>query len=1205
MNSQTFNALEIPLQGQRLIEASAGTGKTFSLAALYLRLVVEKQVPVREILVITFTRAATKELRERIQRRLVHAATRLQDNQPAPADDAEARFVDELVAACGEERATLARRLDEAANRMDEAVITTIHGFTQRAVADNAFDSALPFDRGEQVADRPIVAEVTADYWRAHAIGANATPGFTDWWPTADKLFEALKDLRARPEARLAGPEHDEIETLAAETLAAWQEDGDAFVEELRACWDLLKKGGLKTGIEAHGGCDAAFECLTKRLNGDTRVPALPEWTAHLNNPKAEFNNRKKGAVERGEALFERPLAKKLVDLQPLAQLQALRKAHRWIDTTLAERKRERRQFSFDDMIGALHAALIQSEQGAALADALHATWPWALVDEFQDTDPRQYQILRRIHDQRDHGALLLIGDPKQSIYGFRGGDVFTYLSASADTEEAKYTLSENFRTVQPLLDAIEALFAVPGGNPFLVQGIDFPHVDSGRRDKRSLHLGDAPVAPLTFWHLALKNKNKSRAERACLNACVAQIRKLLDPHGGALKCTHDPNAAETTKPRLQPDDIAVLVNTNQQAANIQRALARIGIAAVCIHQASVYASAEAQDLLHILKAAANPADERVLRGALPGALLGHRLADLLALDTELANVQAVVDAFQHIHQRWQHNGAMAALQPLIQNAAPRLLGYDDGERRLSNYLQLAELLAHAEREAFGMAGLVQWLRRAIRDADDKETADAEQLRLESDAELVRITTVHKSKGLEYKVVLLPFAPWLGAAGHPDKPPLTYHDRDNHAVIDIIGNDRDDGASGTAVREARAEGLRLLYVALTRAELACFLPWGITSGAQNSALASLLHRENGISPTKWSNQKEGRPLEAEAVGDQLQQLVTDAAGTIAVTHLPEAVSGSAVLQPERPETWQARVAPAPGWQPWSIHSFTRLAHAAAPGPAEGGASDEAAAIIVEPEQRERNLPELPAGPAFGTAVHNLLEAAGPGHWPLGEATTKKQYDQIESRLGDQGMASIADKIDPAIIEATAGLIRNAVNTPLPDIGPLAAVAAHQRLAEMGFMLRLGGTRLSRFLGVLHEAGYATGLQRDAEATLGGMMNGFVDLIVEADGRYFVIDYKTNWLGNHSDDYHPDALKAAIQQHHYDLQYLIYLIALHRYLRQRLPDYDPARHLGGAQYLFLRGMAPDGGDRGIYRDRPDPALIERLANMLDHAASGSP
>ena len=1200
MSRQPFDARTMPLSGIRLIEASAGTGKTFSLAGLYLRLLVEHRASVREILVITFTRAATKELRERIRQRLADAARIARHPETADPGRAEDSFAEALIAASGEDRGAVARRLAEAAHRMDEAAITTIHGFSQRAAQENAFDSALPFDRGEQVSDGAVHQEVTEDYWRAQALGAQPTPGFVEWWPAPQALHQALGPLHSRPHARLAGPDDAEIAGFGAAVRRLWAEQGDRFVDALRGCWadGALKAESLKKAIEATGGIDEALALLAERLQDDAAIPAPPAWVTHLQDAGRQF---KKAQLGRGEALFESKLARDLRRLQGLARLAALRAAWARIGRMAAERKLERRQFSFDDMIQALHAAVTRAGTGPRLADALFETWPWALVDEFQDTDPLQYEVLRRVYAGRARGALILIGDPKQAIYGFRGGDVFAYLEAARDAGDRTYSLGTNFRSTQSLLDAVEALFRAPGDDGFLVEGIEFQTVRAGKPGERVLALDGRPQAPLTLWHLALDTPRKGDAQVACRVACVDRIRRLLDPRGGGtIRVIRN---GETQERAVQPRDIAVLVNKNAEAAEMQHALSRVGVAAVCLHQQSVFESAEATDLLHLLKAAASPVDEGAIRGALAGDLLGHRLGDFVAMAGDIHRWQEAVDRFQTAHERWRDDGVLAMLQPFLQRGAERLLSYEDGERRMSNYLQLAELLAEAEAQSFGMAGLLRWLRQAMGEAADQETADAEQLRLESDEALVRIATVHKAKGLEYPLVYLPYAPWMGTAGSPADPPYLFHDDDNRALVDILGEEAHQGRS---VREQRAEALRLLYVAITRAEIACVLPWGAANGTPNSPLASLLHRQDGIAADFWTGSAKSEPLTAELTGEALRRLAEGAPRAITVETLDAGGGFFGRIPASRPPPGGARSdLPVPR-TPWSVFSFTGLVRNAGPGPAQSRAADEAAPDVAPDDEGRQTLPELPGGTDFGTAVHALLETVDHADWPApGEPLPEARRQQVGAMLRRFGIAVPEGTPGDTLVTRTAELACNAVHTPIAGLGSLSAVPPSRRLPEMEFMLRLGGRRLGDMTGLLGEAGYAVQVPRERRGQLlHGLMHGFIDLTVESDGRFHVIDYKTNWLGQDPARYAPHALAEAVRQHHYDLQYLIYLTALHRYLRRRLPGYEPQRHLGGAYYLFLRGMAPNAGQRGVYHDRPPAELILRLDALLDAAEASA-
>ncbi|MBA1149624.1 UvrD-helicase domain-containing protein, partial [Ectothiorhodospiraceae bacterium WFHF3C12] len=601
----------------------------------------------------------------------------------------------------------------------------------------------------------------------------------------------------------------------------------------------------------------------------------LPEWLHTLASDGAVRGVCKKGPAEDWFRPQDLDVVQALARLQPLGRLAALRDALATVQTAVLARKRERRQYSFTDMVTGLHEAIHDDHGGPALADALHTTWPWALVDEFQDTDPLQYAILRRIYAERGHGGLLMIGDPKQAIYGFRGGDVFAYLQAARDAD-ARYHLDTNFRSTKPVLDAVEAVFRAGGDEAFVIDAIRFQRVKAGRRDgDRTLRREGRDLPAMTLWRLDDELPKKD-AEPRLIDATVHQIHALLD---GATEVATDDGDSRA----LAPADIAVLVNTNAQAAEMQRALSRRGIAAVCLHQQSVFASEEAGHVLGLLQAAASPADEDLLRAALATPLLGYRLGDLIRLAGDEVEWRGVTARFQQLHERWRRAGVLAMLQPLLQAEAPRLLALEDGERRMTNYLQLAELLQQASGEQFGLGGLVDWLNRMIADPAADNTDDERQLRLESDDALVRIATVHKVKGLQYGVVFLPFAPVLGAGGSADKPPFLYHDDDGQACLDFVA--ADDEAAARAIAEDRAEAVRLLYVALTRAEQACYLPWGPINTAQNGALAWLLHQADGVS----AEERAGKApwMTGDSTGKRLAELAERAPGAIELAPLPE------------------------------------------------------------------------------------------------------------------------------------------------------------------------------------------------------------------------------------------------------------------------------------------------------------------------------
>lgn len=1228
MSATTLDPRTVPLSGLQLIEASAGTGKTFNLAGLYLRLIVERGASVREILVMTFTKAATQELRERIRRRLVDAAYIAADASAVDDDNPEHAFardvIEAVIESASEKRERLARRLADAAAGVDEAVIVTIHGFAQRAATENAFDSAQAFDRGDLVDDRSVFREVTEDVWRQTVIGASGRSALFDVWPTPDALHKDVAPILSRPRIVVDDADDAGLANTYQTLGPLWQREKQELEAALEACVDAsaFKKSGMQNLLAAYDTPVELVALLDARLAEafETGEPAvLPEALAELADPKTFIAQNSKAKKACGETFKNLAVCTTLATLVSRARLVRTTRAAAQIRTLAEQRKAAWRQFSYDDLVAALHNALADATHGPPLAAALRDQWPYALVDEFQDTDPLQYASLARIYLQADNPpaddtALLLIGDPKQAIYAFRGGDIYAYLAAARAAGDRQYTLGTNYRSSPAVCSAIAALFATPEDRPFLEDGIDFPPVAAGRAaddhqlvypvsdNTRSTH------PALTVWQFTGGSGTKGDDESAIIHRTVVAIASLLA--GEARWDSDDPKWQRA----VAPSDIAILVNANREAARLQIALAEHGISAVCQRRDSIFATDEAHDLALLLAAVARPDDVRAVKSAEATRLAGGRLADIAALAEDDVAMQACVSRYQTHHQRWRKRGVLTALEAVFIAAGPTILALTDGERRMSNYLQLGEQLAEAEPECYGMDSLVHWLDRAIADADGGgDSSEESQLRLESDDALVRIATVHASKGLEYPIVFMPFAMFLGApsgARDPSKPPYVYHDVDSvqpeQARIDLIGTG--DKSKQRAVREFHAEALRLLYVGLTRAADALFISWrepgdGTSKkapgqSAKNTALDQLLGRDKTVSESLTTLAHE----HADIIS--LETINTGTAPTpvptVTASAEAELTSGRCDLPARR--------------TPWSTYSFSRLAHAAPETQSaelpEPGADDERTDPASDAEETETETSdELPtldprlSGVRFGSAVHDLLETnvgnSNRPRWPKpGEPLSDDQRETVARHLRQYGLID-ESTADPRV-DDTASLIARTLHTPLPEIGPLAALDPKHCLAEMEFMLRLGGSRLDRLIETLRTAGYLpAALGGNPASTLYGLMQGFIDLIVEVDGRYIVIDYKTNRLGDTPAAYRAEALQHAIGRAHYDLQYLIYTVALHRHLKRCLgSSYDPAAHLGGVQYLFVRAM--DGETTsGVFSDRPDVELIEALDVLFDN------
>jgi exodeoxyribonuclease V beta subunit len=1254
MSRQPFDPFDFPLDGLHLIEASAGTGKTFSLAGLYLRLLVEKRLDVRDILVMTFTRAATQELRERIRKRITAAALIALDPGRAHPGNAEDDIALRLIAAAenDEPREQIARRLRDAAARMDDATIATIHGFAQQAAQENAFDSGLPFDRGTQVDDPEVHLQAVTDYWRSQVLGQTGEHAlaFLELWPEPAALYNDLKPALERPYLDIHHGSTEALTALTARARALWEQPEEvrpgageasagppdcarlqAMLATAVAKDHLRKNAPLNKAIQSHGSVEALMNHLGCGLAGTAAGhPVLPDWLTDLTTDEGVRRHVKNTGL-RTFRPQDLELVHALARLAPAGRGAALDAACATVRRTIAQRKRDARQFSFADMIEALHAAITDPERGPVLARGLRRSWPYALVDEFQDTDPLQYEILRAIYcgqDQADGAGsgLIMIGDPKQAIFAFRGGDVFAYLQAARDAD-GRFDLETNYRSSQGVLDGIEALFRGPAEGTetgeFLVPDIRFHHVDSGRQpDDRTL-VRDERVPPVTVWALPGERLKADDARSTLIAATVSEICNLIAPGGAepdgprprGVDTAHFRHADGSTRP-VRADDIAVLVNTNREAADVQRALARRGIGAVCLHRASVFATDQATDLLYVLRAADSAARPETVRAALATPIFGARMADLIALTEDESAWHATAARFQDAHETWRTAGVLAMLEPLLQAAAPRVLALEDGERRMTNYLQLAELLAQAETETFGFSGLIHWLTRQIAHPQPDAEVESQQLKLESDAELVRITTVHRAKGLEYAIVFAPFSPFLGA--REPKRPWIYHDHDGRAWLDCS---LDDAHKPVAARESRAESLRLLYVALTRAQDACYLAWGSINGAQNSALAWLLHAGDGAEPAAVDRARTAPGwLSEDAVGQRLRDYADRAAGAVRIAEPPAALADGFRAPPGVAPRGQARTDLPAARPDWSVLSFSRLIAGGRHRASEGAAADEALVLPVAGDEADAR-PMAPTtsanplqdpiplrGPAFGTAIHQLLEdLEAPAEWPgPGARPGDAQLTEVARQLKNGGLPLGEDTERQALLASVCRLISRTLHTPLPEIGPLARVPAARRLVEMEFYLGLGGERVHRLLEILNAHGYSIDLPPErARATFTGLLQGYVDLIVEAGGRYWIVDYKTNDLGPDKADYARPALARAVRTGHYDLQYLIYLVALHRHLSQTLDDYDPTHHLAGAQYLFLRGLDGASTETGVFVDSPDPELVTTLDLVLSAGMRAAP
>ena len=1107
-----------------MLEASAGTGKTFTIAALAARFIAEGR-ELDELLLVTFTRMATGELRERVRERLVGTEQELaRFLSGAPVSEADK--VAALLAEGPRVEVEVRRdRLARAIANFDAATIATTHGFCQEVLAELGTLGDLEPD-------------VT----------------FTE--DVSDLVEEVIDDLYVR-----------------------------RFYREGGAPFDRAEAG-------------------------------LIAWMA-IENPTATVHPL--AAAENSVQAMRRRLA-----LAARAELE--------------RRKRSLAVMTYDDLLTRLRDALLGAN-GAAAAARLQSRYRVVLIDEFQDTDPVQWEIVERAF-VGGGVTLVLIADPKQAIYAFRGADVYAYLDA-VKAAQTQATLRVNWRSDQALIDAHDALF----GNAKLGHaGIAYRQVRAAPANRMPRMFGAPSPAALRVRIVdrgepSIKQTGGGFAQARSAREYVAKdvagdIVSLLSSRA-QIEVRADDSTASCREP-ISPGHIAVLVQSHTNAGLVQAELAAAGVPAVINGAGSVFGTPAARDWLHVLEALERPAYSTRARSAALTPLLGWTAEQVaLAQESDLEQLHRRLHAWARVlRQR-----GMAALTQTImldEHVPARVLGTTDGERALTDLQHIAQLLhAAATSEQLGTAALTSWLRERIASSKEEGNRDDLTRRLESDADAVQVLTIHRSKGLEFRVVYCPFL-WEPGWIPDGARPVYFHDSGANDIraIDVGLQGADYAAHKRQYRsEERGEDLRMMYVALTRAKHQAVIWWVGSYNSRDSPLGRLLFAQDadGNIQPEGSTRPTGDEVLARFAG-----LADQASGAISVER---SMLGS-------PVSWSGP--PAPGaelaaarfdrrldarWRRTSYSDITAGAYEAIVGsePEEDVVSDEPLAPAVGVGDGEESsaaarvpslLGEMPVGLRVGTFVHSVMEAtdfAAPDLQAelVSRVTAEQERGRVE--IGDPAavVAGLAGAIETPFGEA-AGSVR------LRDLG------RGDRLDELEFELPLAGgdeptgrltvAAIAQVLRAHVSPGdplfsYAERLADPAlRRDVRGYLTGSIDLVLRltgADGtpRFAIVDYKTNWLGAVDEEllawhYRPDALAAEMTHAHYGLQALLYAAALHRYLRWRMPGYHPDVNLAGVHYLFVRGMVGAdtpvlGGSRcGVFTWRPTGAMVQALSDVLD-------
>ncbi|GAA0718665.1 UvrD-helicase domain-containing protein [Dokdonella soli] len=1181
-----WTAMPLGSGGRSLIEASAGTGKTWTISVLYLRLLLEasgadaEPLGPRQIVVTTFTDAAAQELRARLRERLAWA-----EQLALNAITAGTVVID---ADTKPDRAWLLRRWSGNATRvnhdlrrlrlaqaeLDLAPITTLHGLCRRILGDYPFESGGAFAPGDMVSTESLLDELAEDLWRRlqQAPGADArrapaslsalrrrlasylTPGVELWTPDAAEIARWLPVTWAAPIEGLAA--RRDIwgrKTKAPHALVAFA----AFLRDHAQPFSAKQLADLSAAVDVLGQCTeqvardaAAFVETSLRVVG--YVAAAPEieawqrWTARVRE---------------------------------------------WRDERLAARG----QLTFDELITRVHGAL--SGASRSLADRLFAEWPVALVDEFQDTDAQQYAILDRIYRDaaaQPRGRLVMIGDPKQAIYRFRGGDIDAYLAASA-VVDTRLELDTNYRSSRAYVAAINELYAQAGAalsadpaHPIRYHAVK----SSDRGDEAAYRAPDEGASRTLVLHYNAEAPDAvGRCRELALKACANQIAQML--HAGTHHIGDEP---------LAPEHLAVLLPNNSDITTLRRLLQARHVPCVGAGKSSVFDTDWARDLQVVLYAVEHAHDGGAVRAALATRLGGMDFAQLRALRDDPNAWHPHAQRFESARRRWQRDGVLAVVLDFAAGALRHLPEPADRERALTDLRHLGELLQEQDERMQGAEQLLAWLAAQRRgEGDDAgDAADERQLRIESDAKRVRLMTLHASKGLEFPIVFLPLM-WAHRSNGQDTTPVIHETLCDRRVVGF-----GEAAKAQYLREGQDERFRVLYVALTRAIHACHV--------------YALSPQRPLKAGSANPATDPERAALDAVVERLQQHASTRGEPVAraFEHLrwSEGWPWRSVRYRTTAEAIAAppRVLTEPGRplyeQTWSFSTLTRSSRSFAledePADDEVVAADDSASLAdpLAPEPASGLVEAKPhaeivalgalRGAEFGNALHAIFENRRIGE-PL-----RTQTARVERSLREAGVP-LGDLPVPALVARIAERLDATLSAELAPGLRLAAVPVPQQRAEMAFHFVLDAVSVAR----LREACERRGMpglvpERIPATTLRGLMTGKIDLVFEHDGRFHVLDYKSNHLGDRLADYAPTALTAAMDAHDYRFQALLYTVAVDRYLRQRVPNYERDRHLGEAVYLFVRavGLAPGAG---VWRHRFDSALLD----AVDHALGDRP
>ena len=1159
--NHNFDAKVVPLEGSNLIEASAGTGKTYSIALLTLRLIIEKDIPIEKILMVTFTKAAVAELEVRV-RSFVRLALKVSRDQQIN-DDTITSMVQSQIQIQGKE--VVAKKLENAQLFLDETSVLTIHSFCQRTLSEYSFETGQIFGAETITPDEynQLIEDAFNEYWRINitTIRLDFLKRFMAFGLNYEDVFDLLKLSLGGKLLFSNEPKPDNFLTDAYfDSLLQWEADFNASIFTAREVIidDILaKRQSLIDGLtNDRYGKKSPF--LTILLKDD--------WS---NEDKETFLNeilKKKGSdyvVAFFGEYFEKAAALKDMDkgrgqkMKAEVNLIAL-SAIEYVKNSILEQKKNRGIITFDDMIELLHEAVVNGQFNQQLIANLKKKYDAVFIDEFQDTDKAQYAIFDKLFGEGK--ILFYIGDPKQSIYAFRKADIFTYFQAKNSVQNLHY-MNTNHRSSESYIDEMNTFF-VPTPNfdtfyfnndPTIPNAISYINVGSPiPNTKGQLLCNDNPMDPIKVS----THKNKKLLRRAVKGI----VTDLFTPG----KYTIDKDGE---KRAIKPSDIGILVKSNKDALAIKLLLSSLRIPAITIDDTRLLATKEAQQIFYILEAV-NKISRANINRALMSDIGGYSDAMLLGSDEE-----SILAQFRTYQESWTKHGVYTMLKQFMadHDVYDRLFRKtsENPERTISNIQQLIEILHKiAKNKNYEANELIQWLKKGME--GDAREGDEYQQRLESDQDAVQIVTIHKSKGLEYNIVIAPHLDLL--ADQDVFSTGSYRDPATGAYYVMNKDLMTAGQKELYITQSEQENRRLIYVAITRARYQCFITVSNADYYAESALKKFVFDENVPAmdeATEETEVSEDSEEDVKAVPYPTIKIWIPPApkrdfiytSAVNAAHAEYSVAGAFALNQ-------------PNWIKTS-YSGLNPDHDVIPAPK----SSNPLTISYD----KFMFQDLKKGAHTGNLLHYIYE-----HIDISDQRNwSRVVEQAMKRLSGSANEDYRDQIILLLNQVTSATM------PGDNAFQLNQVTIEKRLNELEFDFLLNPFNTAQLQALSSDA-HPFRIKSIDE--LEGVMNGKIDLFFEHEGKYYILDWKSNFLGNSLEFYGDNSVKNAMYENNYNLQYLIYTVALTKYLQLRKPDFDYDTHFGGVIYLFLRGVRAE-GQTGIYYTKPAKELIKQMKGVI--------